>query len=390
MKRFVVIGSALVVAAVAVLVLSMWRNHRAAPANATDERVAVSAILGSAETTGYARALGPHDFVFPADHGPHPGFRNEWWYFTGNLATAAGRRFGYQLTFFRIALAPAEMASPSAWRTRQIYLANFALTDAKANRFHAFEQSSRAALGLAGARAEPPKVWLQDWSAVALDAEGKRWHLHARRDGIAIDLDVQSHRPPVLQGDNGLSQKSAAPGNASYYYSLPRMQTTGTVRIGAELYAVKGLSWLDREWSTSALGPDQVGWDWFALQFDDGRALMFYQLRRRDGNTDRFSAGTLVDANGRVHRLTRDDVRIEVLDDWNSPASGVRYPSRWRLRVPSQAIDVEVSPLIAAQELRLSVDYWEGAVQFRGGAKGNEAAGRGYVELVGYAKRPTP
>ena len=223
-----------------------------------------------------------------------------------------------------------------------------------------------------------------------MDAEGKRWHLHARRDGIAIDLDVQSHRPPVLQGDNGLSQKSAAPGNASYYYSLPRMQTTGTVRIGAELYAVKGLSWLDREWSTSALGPDQVGWDWFALQFDDGRALMFYQLRRRDGNTDRFSAGTLVDANGRVHRLTRDDVRIEVLDDWNSPASGVRYPSRWRLRVPSQAIDVEVSPLIAAQELRLSVDYWEGAVQFRGGAKGNEAAGRGYVELVGYAKRPTP
>lgn len=337
--------------------------------------LSVAEALRSEDDRGYARAIEPREFRFPADHGPHPEFRTEWWYYTGNLSTREGRRFGFQLTFFRSALAPSMPERSSAWAARQVYLAHFTVSDAEGGRFHSFERWSRGALGLAGARGEPFRVWLEDWSAAGDSA----MRLRAAEDGVALDLALQPGKPPVLQGERGLSRKSAETGNASYYYSLTRMPAAGTVSVGGERFTVSGLAWMDREWSTSSLGRDQVGWDWFALQLEDGRDLMLYRLRRADGSSDPLSKGTLVGPQGESRHLALKDFDLEVRGHWESPRSGARYPSRWRLRIPSAGLDLSLEPLLADQELDVSFRYWEGAVRVEGSARG-----RGYVEMTGY------
>lgn len=203
---------------------------------------------------------------------------------------------------------------------------------------------------------------------------------------MALDLSLGEGKPPVLQGEGGLSRKGPEPGNASYYYSLTRMPTTGSLQVGGERYRVSGDSWMDREWSTSALGPDEVGWDWFALQLSDGRELMLYRIRRRDGRISPYSAGTLVERDGRARPLAAGDALVEVLDTWASPRDGARYPAHWRVRVPAAALDVVVRPIVADQELNLAVRYWEGAVDVNGTAGGAPVGGRGYVELTGYGR----
>lgn len=345
--------------------------------------ISVADVLGGSPPQGFLRASTPRRFQFPADHGPHPGFRTEWWYFTGNLATAAGRSFGYQLTFFRVALSPSPAERPSRWGANDIIMAHFALTDVEGRRFHHFERFSRSALGLAGAGGQPLKVWLEDWSASEAGDNPWRMRLTAREGDVAVDFTVTARRPVVLNGEGGLSQKSGEPGNASYYYSLPRMETAGTVTAGGKNFAVTGFSWLDREWSTSALGPDQTGWDWFALQLDDGRDVMFYHLRRRDGGTEPWSSGTLAAADGSYRHLTSAEVQIDVLQWWRSPASGIRYPSGWRVRIPGEQIDLEIEPCIPDQELLVTVRYWEGAVQVKSPTPGGPS-GFGYVEMTGY------
>ncbi|HKI01323.1 MAG TPA: lipocalin-like domain-containing protein [Thermoanaerobaculia bacterium] len=334
----------------------------------------------------YARALGPRSFRFPADHGPHPEFRTEWWYYTGNLETAEGRRFGFQLTFFRSALAPEMPARESAWASRQAWLAHFTITDVQSGTFRSFERWSRGALGLADAQGEPFRVWLKDWTAEAVRGQAPPIHLKTSEDGLGIDLILQQGKPPVLQGERGLSRKSAEPGNASYYYSLTRMPASGTVRVGGERFAVTGLAWMDREWSTSSLGKDQVGWDWFSLQLSDGWDVMLYRLRRKDGKADPASSGTLIGPAGETRPLSLGDFTIEDAGEWRSPRSGARYPERWRLRIPSEDLDLEVLPLLADQELDVSFRYWEGAVGIEGTHRGRPAQGRGYVELTGYTE----
>jgi predicted secreted hydrolase len=351
--------------------------------------LAVSEALAPADSGGFARATAPRPFSFPADHGPHPEVRTEGWYYTGNLETATGRHFGFQLTFFRTALAPPASSAgetASAWSTRQLYLAHFALTDTAGRRFHAWSRLDREALGLAGARAAPFRVWLGDWSAESEAAAGLPVRLRAAEGGVAIDLMLAAEKPVVLQGDRGLSQKGPEPGNASYYYSLSRMSARGTVRVQDEPLAVTGLAWMDREWSTSGLGPDLVGWDWLALQLDDGRDVMIYRLRRRDGSIDAQSAGALIAADGATRPLAGSDVTLDPLDHWTSPRSRVRYPSRWRLTVPGAALTLEIVPRLADQELIVGTRYWEGAVRVDGIADGRPIAGRGYVELVGYGE----
>lgn len=347
-------------------------------------RLSVPELLGGTPDAGFERALGPRPFSFPADHGPHPGFRTEWWYVTGNLATASGRPFGYQLTFFRSALAPEMPERSSAWATRQVYMAHFAVSDPRQGDFHSFERFSRGALGLAGAEAEPLRVWLEDWTLDSGSPATLPLRLRAADGQVLLDLTLGSAKPVVLQGDRGLSQKGEAPGNASYYYSWTRMPTSGTLAVGGVEHAVEGLSWMDREWSTSALDDDQVGWDWFSLQLDDGTELMYYQLRTTDGGTHPASAGTLVAREGGSRRLRGEDLHLEVLDTWRSPVTGAAYPSRWRLEVASEELSLEIEPLLADQELRLSVLYWEGAVRFDGARAGRPVSGRGYVELTGY------
>ena len=369
---------ALVITAIAAA-FALWPSALRPPIRAD---IAVREALAE-DRAGFAQALAPHPLSFPADHGPHPDFRTEWWYYTGNLTTPTGRHFGFQVTFFRVALAPAEAPRASAWATRQLYVAHFALTDTARQRFHAVSRTSRAALDLAGADAAPFRVWVGDWSA---EGDGSSARLRARDRGVAVDLALSAAKPVVLHGERGLSRKGPEPGNASFYYSFTRMSARGVVRDGAETLDVSGEAWMDREWSTSALGAALEGWDWFALQLHDGRELMVYRLRRRDGAIDPFSSGTLVAADGTPRRLDVADVRIETLAHWTSPHSGVRYPARWRVSVPSAELRLEIEPRLADQELVVGTRYWEGAVAVTGSSGGQPSTGHGYVELVGYGE----
>lgn len=349
---------------------------------------------------GYERAVEPRPFDFPDDHGPHPGFRTEWWYFTGNLEAPDGRRLGYQLTLFRNALAPpgeALEARASAWATRHAWLAHFAVTDAGTGTFRSADRLARGAVGLAGAEVGEGglRAWVGDWSVEpvpATRAGGEAGgglgtlRLRASQEGAAVDIVVTPLGRPVLHGDRGLSKKGGGEGNASYYYSLPRLATRGTVRLEGEHLAVEGLSWLDREWSTSALGTGQVGWDWFSLQLSDGRDLMLFRLRRRGGEDDPASSGTLVEAGGETRHLRAGATEVEVLDRWRSPRSGALYPSSWRIRIPAARLDLTLTPLVADQELDVGFRYWEGAVEVTGTSGGGPVAGRGYAELTGYAE----
>ena len=373
----VALGVAAVVAALGVAFFALWPTGSRPRIDAT---VAVREALAD-DRAGFTRALAPRPLSFPSDHGPHPDFGTEWWYYTGNLRTAAGRHVGFQLTFFRIALAPGAVVRASAWATRQLYVAHFAVSDVAGGRFHAFSRGSREALGLAGASASPFRVWIEDWSA---EGDGSSARLRAGDGDVALDLELSAAKPVVAQGDRGLSRKGPEPGNASFYYSFTRMPARGVVRLGRETLEVSGEAWMDREWSSSALGSGVEGWDWFALQLDDGRELMFYLLRRRDGAIDPFSAGTLVAADGTTRALAPRDVRVETLAHWTSPRSGVRYPARWRLSVPSAALRLEIEPRLANQELIVGTRYWEGAVAVAGSAGDRPIAGQGYVELVGY------
>ncbi|PYQ65533.1 MAG: carotenoid 1,2-hydratase [Acidobacteria bacterium] len=349
--------------------------------------LSVAGALRASSDQGYAKALIVRDFHFPADHGPHPEFRTEWWYYTGNLDTVEGRRFGFQLTFFRSALAPTAPERASAWATRQAWLAHFTVSDIEGKRFHSFERWSRGAVGLAGAQGEPFRVWVKDWTAAGAPVFPMR--LRAAEEGVAIDLVLQEGKPPVLQGERGLSRKGSEPGNASYYYSLTRMPTSGTIRVDGQSFPVTGASWMDREWSTSSLGRDQVGWDWLALQLSDGWDAMLYRLRRADGSTDPASSGTLIAPDGASRPLALADFRLEGSGEWRSPRSGAqyptKYPARWRVRVPGEELDLDVRPLLADQELDVSFRYWEGAVGIAGTHHGRPVRGRGYVELTGYA-----
>ncbi len=375
--------------------------------------IAVSEALGSNASidAAYKRVLAPRPFVFPNDHAPHNDYKTEWWYFTGNLQTRTGRRFGYQLTFFRTALAPNfspdssnknanknadKNADKNAWKARQIFMAHFTITDVETGKFYSFEKFSRVANGLAGCELDSTahfRVWLHDWSAFSDSNKPKNssifpLRLHAAEQGVELDLLLDSIKPVVLQGDNGFSQKSEDVGNASYYYSLTRLQTQGIVRlVGTDSAQVTGTSWFDREWSTSALSKQQVGWDWFALHFDDGREFMFYQIRRNDGTSDPTSKGVLVAQNGASTTISHREAMLIPEGTWKSPL-GAEYPAKWRIRLPTQNMELRLTPLLQNQELNVSVRYWEGAVKIEGTQGKTALSGYGYVEMTGYADTP--
>jgi predicted secreted hydrolase len=276
-------------------------------------------------------------------------------------------------------------ARQSDLATDQIYFAHFAVTDISANKHDAFEQFSRGAGGLAGATGDPYHVFINDWSVTALDAQANAVHLTARQGPDTIALDLRSDKPVVLEGDRGLSAKSDVPGNASYYYSFTRMATSGTLSTQSGSFDVTGLSWMDHEWSTSALGPQAQGWDWFALQLSHQRELMLFQIRNKDGSIDPVSSGTLVLTDGTSRSLTHNQMKIEVLDTWHSPHSDAAYPIHWRITIPDLATTLEVTARIDDQENATSVVYWEGAVNITGQDNGQPVTGVGYVELTGYS-----
>lgn len=363
----------------------VWALFARQPAAQAQARVIPMEMTPSADA--YARVEGPRELIFPRDHGPHPEFQTEWWYYTGNLEGQDGRRFGYQLTFFRRAIVPLADWTPRAsdWASSQIYMAHFTLTDVSSQQFHYFERFERGAADLAGAQGDPVfQVWLRDWSVEQIGQD--EYRLRASEGQVALDLRLMDRKGPVLQGDRGFSRKGPQLGNASLYYSQTHLESQGTVTIAGSSTPVSGLSWMDREISTSALSRGQVGWDWFALQLDDGSEIMAYVLRREDGTVDEYSNGTFIYPDGTTRHLTREDFQITSENTWHSPHSGGNYPARWRIQVPSLNLNLQVEPQLADQELNVSFTYWEGSVQVSGTQGGKAVLGYGYVELTGYAK----
>jgi predicted secreted hydrolase len=342
--------------------------------------------LGGQVDGDFARATQPRDLVFPRDHGSHDDFRNEWWYFTGNVEDSARRRFGFELTFFRIGLAPhGDETRPSAWAANQVWMAHLAITDVQNGRLIAAERFARGAMGLAGATSAPFRVWVEDWSVHGeADARNAALTLRAEDAQLSVSLELQALKPVAVHGDRGLDAKGPEPGNASYYYSFPRLAVRGAIDVGGSRSDVTGSAWMDREWSTSVLSAGVVGWEWFGLQLSDGRELMLYRLRQTDGTASAYSGGSLVGVDGTTTRLRRADFEVEPTESWTSQRSHVRYPVAWRLAIPASELTLTVEPRVRDQEINLSVRYWEGAVHVTGRARDQALTGEGYLELAGY------
>ena len=368
--------------AAGVFLLWHWWSPSATPPASAD---GVAALLRDRrDNEGYARVTGPRPLRLPEDHAAHPDFRHEWWYVTGQLQTERGRWFGFQATFFRFALSPVAYPTKSDWRTRQALLAHFALTDIEGQTFTGRERRARASHGLAAAATDRPAVWINDWALHQATPNGV-WTLDLASADAALSLRLAPDGAPVLQGDRGYSQKSAAAGNASHYYSQPRLSASGSLKFGGATHEVTGLAWLDHEWGTSALGEEQQGWDWFAVHFDDGRSLSFYRLRQRDGATDPHSRGVLIGSDGQAQALGAEAVVMTPLRWWRSPQTGARYPVQWRVQLPAQQLDFELNALVDGQEWTGDLKYWEGAVGTRGPDAPDVLTGRGYLELTGYS-----
>lgn len=327
-------------------------------------------------------------YAFPADHSSHAPFKTEWWYFTGNLRTAEGREFGYQLTFFRQGIRPPEedIIPLSRFVTKDLKFAHFAITDIANGAFAFHQKASRGAFGEAGFDEGDKLAFIEDWE-ISLGRDGV-FHLKARMNEEFLDLALTSARPPVIHGENGISRKGAGEGNASHYYSLTHLETAGTLETKSGKYSVSGLSWFDHEWATNQLGENQVGWDWLSLHLDDGSELMVFQLRDRDGSRDPHSSGTFVSSKGEAVALSASDFDWQPLDTWISEATGGKYPVNWKLSIPRIGLTADIRAAADDQELKLQpITYWEGAVRASGMRDGKAIKGSGYLEMTGYAGR---
>jgi len=360
--------------------LVFWLDRQTqAPEPGQTDPLSLDQMLGEGEGE-FPRVVGPRQLEFPADHASHDEFRNEWWYFTGNLADGDGRRYGFQFTLFRFNLGDIPTLN-SAWFSRQLWMAHFALSDLDRQQHISHERFARGALGLAGASAD--RWWLNDWTVTGSE---NGWTLVLEADDLALELKLTATRPSVLQGDRGYSRKGPEPGQASHYYSYTRLAAEGALVIDGQARPLAGLAWLDREWGSGQLDRQTAGWDWFALQLDDGRDLMVYRLRLVDGQTSPFSAGILVEPSGQSRVLAADDFELEAVDHWRDE-TGVAWPIGWRLKLPADNLSLRVKAAFEDQLWRDSVRYWEGAVEVLADGQ-DELLGRGYLELSGYADSP--
>lgn len=377
---------------------------RSSLARALAAALALGAGASAAPAPGFRPAEPDHRWEFPRDHRAHPGYRNEWWYVTGVVEAEGARkdevrRFGFQLTFFRVGLAPAPPDLDSAWATADVVMAHAAVTDVGAGTHRFSEVLVRATPLLGGFPAAPDPALA--WAAAPpgtpgaweLRLEEGAFHVRMRDDaaGTALDLALRPRKPPALQGPNGFSRKSADPGYASLYVSLTRLATSGTLESGGRRWTVRGESWMDQEIGSSQLAPDQAGWDWWSLRLRDGRDLMLYVLRKADGTVS-WRNGTLVERDGRVRLLAPGDWSVRATGSWHSGASGATYPSGWEVEVPAAGIRLAIAPELEGAENRSALvrglGYWEGPVRATG--PGGAPAGEGYVELTGYGERARP
>jgi len=352
----------------------------------------VGAHFGAATIQApWKEATAGYTYAFPRDHASHPDYKIEWWYYTGNVKAADGRRFGYQITFFRVGIDPAP-ANPSTWAIRDLFMTHLAISDPQGRRYRYAEKLSRGGPGLAGAATDRYRVWNDDWVAALAGTgdpgSGTRHVLRAASPQAAIDLRLDEGKAPAIHGIGGISQKGAQAGNASHYYSLTRMPTRGSIVLDGERFEVAGDSWMDHEFGTSFLEPGQRGWDWLSMQLADGRELMLYQLRRDDGGRDPRSSGTLVGTDGRTTHLAATDFSLTPGRAKFTSTNGAVYPTEWTIAIPSQKLDLRVTTPLNDQELALErstgVAYWEGAVDIAGASSGRPVAGTGYLEMTGY------
>ena len=338
-----------------------------------------------ASDNGFEDATPGRVLAFPRDHGKHPEFQTEWWYFTGNLESNQGRRWGFQLTFFRRGMSRRPSSEGSAWRISDLYPAHFAITDVETRKFLYEELISREGPGLAVAASDRLQVRVKDWSA---EFAGNEIRVRARAKGCSLELALTPMKPVVLHGQGGYSRKSDREKQASYYYSLTRLSAKGALTFDGTTRPVTGLAWMDHEFSSSVLAEDQVGWDWFSLQLEDGSELMIFQMRRKDGTFEP-PVGTLVAQDGTAKQMSSSHITISRTGSWRSPHTKAEYPSGWNIELADEHTKLHVAPLVEDQELAsgksTGIVYWEGAVRITGSRGGKTVNGHGYVELTGYA-----
>ncbi|MGH9723208.1 MAG: lipocalin-like domain-containing protein [Bryobacteraceae bacterium] len=343
---------------------------------------AFAALAPGVADDSYRAARPGYRYSFPRDHFDHPQFRTEWWYYTGNLREASGRRYGFELVFFRQAQRRGPSDNRSAWRIDDMYLAHAALTEIDAQRFHSEKRLNRAGPGIAGASYAERRVWNGNWSA---RWEGDRQTIEATAEQFRFRLRLETRKAPVIHGVDGISRKAEGEGNASHYVSFTRLAVEGEIEVDRTTRRVEGTAWMDHEWFSHQLAPGQTGWDWMSIQLDSGAELMLFRLRRADGGVDRFSAGTFVDRAGKSRHLAAGDFTLEPKRYWKSAKTQARYPVAWRVGVPSLGLALDIEAAFDAQELvsehGVGPTYWEGAVRVNG-----SSTGVGYLEMTGYDK----
>jgi len=334
----------------------------------------------------YRVALPGYRYEFPRDFFAHADFQTEWWYTTGNLKTADGHSFGFELTFFRQAVHRDETRR-GAWDVQDLYLAHLALSDLSGGRFYHSERINRAGPGIAGVNENEGKVWNGNWSAT-WNKDGTQ-QLLAQSDDFQFAFLLRPEKAPVIHGENGVSQKAEGAGRASHYFSQTRLVTNGTIAVKGKSFEVSGLAWMDHEFFTHQLSAEQAGWDWFSIQLEDKTELMVFILRRKDGSIDPFSAGTYVDGTGKSVHLRAADFSLQPEGaKWKSAATGAVYPIQWKVFVPKLSLTLDAKTILPQQELtgstKLAPSYWEGAMEFLGTRGNAPVGGAGYLEMTGY------
>jgi predicted secreted hydrolase len=335
-------------------------------------------------------ALPGYRFRFPRDHFDHPSYQTEWWYYTGNLESAEGRRFGFEVTFFRFHPDDSGISKRNlVWYPSQIYIGHFALSDLTGKHFYHRERLNRAGPGLAGIDTEQKTVWNGNWSARWITFEPARQQLEAVSPEAHLRLDLVSKKSIVIHGQDGLSRKGPKPGEASHYYSLTRIAASGGLSLEGQDYKVSGQAWMDREFFSSVPGDTTAGWDWICIQLNNNQELMLFRLRAKDGSFSPYSSGTFVDENGRTDFLPLTQFSLTATKHWHSPVTGGDYPVEWRIKVPGKQLDLTLTTALPAQELinKATRSYWEGAVDYTGTEAGSAVRGVGYLEMTGYDRR---
>jgi len=333
----------------------------------------------------YRTAVPGYRFEFPRDNYDHPDFQTEWWYYTGNLKSASGHRYGFELTFFRQAVSR-DPAHAAIWDVKDLYLAHLALSDLDGQHFYHAERINRAGPGIAGVSASSARIWNGNWQ---IQWKGSDQGLEAVDREFQLHLTLQSEKPSVIHGENGVSQTAEGAGHASYYISMTRLRANGTLELNGQQLEVAGLAWMDHEFFTHQLEASQVGWDWLSLQLEDNTELMLFHIRRKDGSLDPFSAGTYVDAHGKSLHLRVEDFILQPLTEtWASPLTHAVYPIAWKIVIPKLGIELEVHTTLAPQELSRTEEfvpsYWEGAITLAGHRGNLSMSGVGYLEMTGY------